>query len=191
MTEKDIIQVIKRDGWMMDVLTIVAKLKLPDWWIGAGFVRSKVWDTLQGNSIRTPIPDIDVIYFDPKDYLQDEAQKETTGTETNYESLLKKQRPEINWSVTNQARMHFFHKQPPYKNSVDALSNWIETPTCIAVKINEKDELVFAAPLGIDDLVNLIVRPNLKAYPEIDNFRERMKQKKWIEKWPKLKIVMK
>ncbi len=62
--EKDIIQLIKEDEWMMDILRAVKSLDLPDWWVCAGFVRSKIWDTLHGFKERTPISDIDVIYFD-------------------------------------------------------------------------------------------------------------------------------
>ena len=42
MTEKDILDLIKRDKWMMDVLRVAEKLNLPDWIIGAGFIRNKV-----------------------------------------------------------------------------------------------------------------------------------------------------
>lgn len=62
--EKDIIQLIKEDEWMMDILRAVKSLHLPDWWVCAGFVRSKIWDVLHGFKERTPISDIDVIYFD-------------------------------------------------------------------------------------------------------------------------------
>ncbi len=46
MTEQDIIQMVKNDEWMMNVLTEANKLNLPDWIIGAGFLRNKVWDYL-------------------------------------------------------------------------------------------------------------------------------------------------
>lgn len=63
-TEQDIIRLIENDEWMMDILQMAKSLELPDWWICAGFVRSKVWDTLHDYEIRTATPDIDVIYFD-------------------------------------------------------------------------------------------------------------------------------
>ena len=173
---------------MMDILIVVAKLDLPDWWVGAGFVRSKVWDTLHGYVTRTPIPDIDVIYFDPNDFSKEESHKETTREETRFEAFLKKERPEITWSVTNQARMHLFHKHPPYNNSVHSLSKWVETATCIGVKVTRNSEVVLAAPLGINDLVHLVVKPNINAYTGNEKFLERINKKKWIEKWPKLKI---
>ena len=48
MNEKDIIDIIKSDLWMMEVLGIARSLGLKDWAIGAGFVRNKIWDYLSG-----------------------------------------------------------------------------------------------------------------------------------------------
>jgi hypothetical protein len=62
--EEKIISLISEDVWMMAILKSAKSLDLPDWWICAGFVRSKIWDTLHDFRVRTPIPDIDVIYFD-------------------------------------------------------------------------------------------------------------------------------
>ncbi len=89
--EKDIIEVIKKDSWMMDVLKTAKILDLPDWWICAGFVRSKVWDVLHDFNARTPLPDIDVIYFDSSNIKELE--------EKNLERRLKALMPNIPWSV--------------------------------------------------------------------------------------------
>lgn len=43
--EQDIIQLAKDDEWMMNILQNAKSLNLPDWWVCAGFVRSKIWDT--------------------------------------------------------------------------------------------------------------------------------------------------
>ncbi len=48
MNRKDIADIIEKDQWMMKVLKAVKTLNLPDWWIGAGFVRSKIWDSIHG-----------------------------------------------------------------------------------------------------------------------------------------------
>lgn len=66
-TEEDIVKVVKQDKWMMTILTAAKSLDLPDWWVCAGFVRAKVWDTLHGFSNRTHLPDVDVIYFNKSD----------------------------------------------------------------------------------------------------------------------------
>ena len=41
-TENDICQLIMRDAWRMDMLRYARRLDLPDWSIGAGFVRAAV-----------------------------------------------------------------------------------------------------------------------------------------------------
>lgn len=183
MTEKDIIQLIDNDKWMMDVLKAVEKLNLPDWWIGAGFVRSKVWDHLHNYTKRTPLPDIDVIYFDSGNNSEE--------TEKNIERKLAQILPGIRWSVKNQARMHILHNRAPYKNSTEALSQWAETATCVGVKI-DNNELSLTAAYGISDLVNLIIRP-IPDYDRIyshrlSTFDQRYKSKNWLKKWPKLKV---
>ncbi len=41
-TEQDIIKLIQSDTWMMEILQTAKSLQLPDWWVCAGFVRSKI-----------------------------------------------------------------------------------------------------------------------------------------------------
>lgn len=63
-SEEDIVELIRTDLWMMNILTTVQQLYLPDCWICAGFVRTKVWDCLHQFRERTPLADVDVVYFD-------------------------------------------------------------------------------------------------------------------------------
>lgn len=190
MTESNILALIKNDSWMMEILTAAQSLNLPDWWIGAGFVRGKVWDTLHEYSSRTPNTDIDVIYFDKKDFYEDEAGKESTRQEKIYEQKLDGIIPGVDWSVTNQARMHVYHNTKPYKSSSEALGDWVETATCVGVKIDDKGDLVLTAPHGIDDLVGLILRPTTKTERNLKEFERRVADKKWLIKWPKLKLFV-
>lgn len=193
MTEKDLITIIQEDKWMMNILRLVEELRLQDWWIGAGFVRSKVWDYLHGYKIRTPLPDIDVIYFDKSDYAKNEERKFSTKKEDAFQSELTELFPSVKWSVTNQARMHLMHERPAYKNSEEALSEWSETATCVGVSI-VNNKVILIAPHGVQDLVNLIIRP-VPGYAEKYNhdpkiFENRIKDKKWLEKWPKLTVKL-
>lgn len=108
MTEKDIKDIIRQDKCMMEVLKIVQSQNLPDWWIGAGFVRNKVWDVLHGYKERTPLNDIDVIYFDETDLSE--------SKEKALEKVLH-QKLNIPWSVKNQARMAIVRGDGPYRNA--------------------------------------------------------------------------
>lgn len=65
MIRKDILNLIEKDEWMMNILHIAEKLNFPDWVIGAGFVRNKVWDSLHGYSKKeVETNDIDLVYYD-------------------------------------------------------------------------------------------------------------------------------
>ena len=181
--EEDIIRIIKEDEWMMSILRTVKTLNLPDWWICAGFVRSKIWDELHGFSTRTPMPDIDIIYYDLSNL--DELE------EKRIEDYLKSHIPSIPWSVKNQARMHVKNNMPPYSSSVDGISKFPETATALGVKLDEKDNIILTAPWGIKDTINLEVRPTplYLESEELNNiYYKRVTKKNWNSIWKKVKI---
>ncbi|MET3193937.1 nucleotidyltransferase family protein [Bacillus sp. OAE603] len=182
-TEEDIMKLIKEDVWMMDILKTAKMLHLPDWWICAGFVRSKIWDNLHGFEERTRLEDIDVIYFDPTNL--DES------VEKKYEEILKDLRMDMPWSVKNEARMHLKNNIQPYQSCVDAISKFPETATALGVKLNEMDEIILTAPCGIDDAINGIIKPSpqfLNSRGAIEIFEARLLQKNWKQKWHMLQI---
>ena len=170
---------VYNDSWMLSVLYTVRNLNLPDCWIGAGFIRNKIWN-LQHVYTATPLNDIDVIYFD-KDVLD-------KNRDVTIENSLKEKSSDINWSVKNQARMHLKNKHLAYKNCYEAISFWPETATAIAIRLNEKDKIEILAPYGLEDLFNLIVKPT--PYFNKDIYKERIKIKKWEQRWKKLDIFI-
>ena len=180
---KKIIEVITEDKWMMDILQSAKSLNMPDWWICAGFVRSKIWDTLHNFSERTPIPDIDVIYFEPKNIDELEEKK--------LEEKLKTLMPNAPWSVKNEARMHIKNNMPPYTSSVDAISKFPETATALGVKLDEKDNVVLTAPYGISDVLNLQVKPTpffRENNERVEIYENRITKKNWKSIWSNLKV---
>ena len=180
LTTEKILGIISNDQWMINTLRAVRNLDLPDSWIGAGFVRNKIWDYLHGYAQRTPLNDIDVIYFDQAHPNEEH--------ELSYQLYLNSLHSSPHWSITNQARMHHHHNDNPYTSSEQAISRWPETPTCIAVTLDQQEHLHLLAPHGIEDLVNLIVRPVSSEPKVLATYRERMREKNWKNLWPKLKI---
>jgi len=181
MSTQDIINVISADRQMMDILRTAQKLNLPNWMIGAGFVRNKIWDHLHGFKKDTlSASDIDLIYFDT-----------TNSNESADIELSRKMQHEtgLGWEIVNQTYTHSWHHRPPYANVEEALADWVEVPTCVAVSLTESGEIKLHAPHGIADLVNLIVRKNPYSLESNDVYRDRVTRKKWKEKWPKLEII--
>lgn len=181
--EADILKLISEDDWMMNILTTAKSLQLPDWWVCAGFVRSKIWDTLHGFSERTSTPDIDVIYFD--DTSIDESE------EKRLEQKLLSLHPNEPWSVKNEARMHVANNIPSYSSSFDAISKFPETATALGVKLNGQENLMLAAPYGVDDVLNLEVKPTsffTRTKERADVYEERIVKKNWTSIWERIKV---
>ncbi|WP_399631373.1 nucleotidyltransferase family protein [Sporosarcina sp. SG10008] len=183
-TEREIVVLIQEDKWMMDLLKCAKSLNLPDWWICAGFVRSKIWDVQHGFNVRTTIPDIDVIYYD--------RTNSGKSVEKEYEEVLKRLLPAIPWSVKNQARMHSVNNVIPYTSSVDAISRFPETATALGVKLDEGNNVILTATHGIEDVVNLRVKPTpyfCDKKERMKIYEERIKKKNWQVVWNKLEII--
>ncbi|WP_341517934.1 nucleotidyltransferase family protein [Bacillus paramobilis] len=183
-TEQDIVRLIENDEWMMNVLQMAKSLELPDWWICAGFVRSKIWDTLHNYEARTAMPDVDVIYYDSlhKDEIYEQS----------LETKLKNIDATIPWSVKNQARMHVVNNMPPYSSSVDAISKFPETATALGVTLDELNNVILTAPCGIEDVLSLQVKPTahfLESKERIHMYKNRVNKKNWQDKWPNITIT--
>ncbi|WP_138494029.1 nucleotidyltransferase family protein [Paenibacillus pinistramenti] len=183
-SERGIIRLVEQDAWMMDILHTAAQLGLPDWWICAGFVRSKIWDTLHGYEEPTPLPDVDVVFFD-RSCTSEETEKEL-------EARLRLLRPEVPWSVKNQARMHAINGNPPYTSSVDAISKFPETATALGVTLGAAGHVRLAAPCGIQDALNMLVKPTpyfAEHEQMLEVYRKRVARKNWPAQWPRIEVT--
>ncbi|MEC0239637.1 nucleotidyltransferase family protein [Paenibacillus dokdonensis] len=182
--ERDIIQLVQEDTWMMDILQTAKTLQLPDWWVCAGFVRSKIWDVLHGFSDRTPLPDVDVVYFDPN--CCDEV------VEKELEKKLFSINPHVPWSVKNEARMHLINNMPPFTSSVDAIANFPETVTSLGLTLGENNQLILTAPHGIQDVIDMTVRPTpyyLQSKDHEEIYEGRVMKKNWSKTWHQVKVI--
>lgn len=179
MNEQDILNLIKEDVWMMGILRKAEEQNLKDWLIGAGFVRSKVWNHLHGyqNSLND-ISDIDLVYFDKEGNgdKEDRILSEKLESETS-----------MPWEIKNQFYAHKIKNLKPFESTLDAISKWPETATAIGVTLTN-GKLTLTAPYGIDDLVNMVIKPCPKFSEGIAVVKQRVEKKKWLEKWPKLRF---
>jgi hypothetical protein len=67
---------------------------------------------------------------------------------------------------------------------------WPETATAVAVRLNRDGVIEVAAPLGLDDLFNLVVCPTERFRGEKHQiFLSRLRSKNWSSTWPKLKVI--
>lgn len=175
---------LKADPLRWHLMGVVASLDLPDCWIAAGFVRNAVWDHLHRRSPSVMSGDIDVIWFD-RDRCDAQYDRQL-------EARLRRLEPSahIVWSVKNQARMHARNGDAPYESATDAMRYWPETATAIGARRLAAGDCEIAAPLGLDDLLGLILRPT-QGFRERKRaiYDERLRAKAWRAHWPLLTMI--
>lgn len=181
ISRADLPGLVAADTWMMEVLSVAASADLPDWWIGAGFLRNKIWDTISGNR-RSVADDVDLVYFD--------AGATDPEVDWGLDQEMCRLYPGARWEVRNQARMHLSDGFEPYSSTADGIAHWVETATCVGVRLHE-GQLRFLFCHGSDDLVNMIARPTAayRAPDRIDVFRGRLAQKEWRARWSTLVVL--
>jgi hypothetical protein len=170
----------------MSVLRAARAVDLPDWYVGAGVIRNVAWDYLHGYAVPMPLADVDIVFFDPQDL--------TPERDAAAEAHLRAQMPQIPWQAKNQASVHlwyprvFGHAVEPLTSSEDAIGTWPEMATCVGVRLLPDDTLSIAAPCGLDDLVQMVLRRNPRRVT-VELFHKRLHDKRIREKWPRVQII--
>ena len=173
-------QLLLQDEFRLRCLKAACSLQLPDWYLGAGFLRNAIWDHLHKHQIATPLNDIDLVYFDAEDVSE--------STEQRYAAALSALVPEVCWEVKNQARMHLRHQHAPYQRCSDGIQYWVEVPTCVAVRLEPDGQLQFYTTFGLAENWSLDIKINpLNPRPAL--FQQRIQEKGWLQRWPKLRVV--
>ena len=177
-------QILLQNKKLKLVLELLQSSNLRDYYIGAGAVNQTVFNYYHGFNLEYGIKDFDIVYYD-KDISYEKEDKIIK----EIKSLIKNIDVEVD--IKNEARAHLWYKDKfgfeiePYKNTEEAISRWGATITCVGVRL-ERDKLIVFAPYGLNDVFNLIVRPIQ------EDFKEEIyvkRAEKWVEKWPKLKVI--
>jgi hypothetical protein len=100
----------------------------------------------------------------------------------------------VPWQAKNQAAVHLWYPRvfgyavPPVQSSAEAIGTWPEIATCVGVRLCADDTLLIAAPHGLDDLVQMVLRHNPhRATAAV--FRERLTSKRMRETWPRVQVM--
>ncbi|MGE0153926.1 MAG: nucleotidyltransferase family protein [Reyranellaceae bacterium] len=173
--------ILLADPSAMAQLRAVRDLSLPDWCIAGGFVRNRVWDALTGQREEFPA-DTDVLFFDPADA----SRQREAALETRLRAVL----PDIEWQVRNQARMHEFNGDPPYRDTAQAMTFWLETCTAVGARLTAEGGIEIIAPQGLDDLMNLVFRPTEAGRKHYAAYRQRIDTKPWRRRWPTATFII-
>lgn len=178
-----VLDIVQHTPTLMTILHVIAAQHLVQGALAAGSIRNTVWQVLSHQPVQLS-SDIDVVFFDPKRPYEDNLA---------IQNQLKAHLPQYEWQVKNEVYMntHNFTDAPPFTSVEDAIGHFVETPTCVGAYLDEADQLRLIAPHGVADLLNFICRP-IQAYQQdaahMAIFNQRMAQKQWQQKWPRLVI---
>lgn len=184
--EDRLIALVAGSAFTMRALRVARELGLSSWCIGAGAIRSLVWDHLHGYETPTRLSDMDLAYFEPND--------PTGQGERALEAALSKMLPECCWEAVNQASVHRWLQAQlvdqvvqPFKALEEGVGSWPELATCVGVTLSDADNIQVIAPHGLNDLFAMIVRRN-PACVSKEAFSKRVSAKRWDLRWPGVKI---
>lgn len=169
----------------MDMMRTLRDASLPMGYVAGGTIRAMVWDALHGRSGWEIPRDIDIVYFAP-----DEVSEE--GEEV-YRSRLRRAEPALPWEVVNQGRVHLWAQRKgmtarPFRSMAAAVASWLEQTHCVAARLTANDQIEVIAPLGLEDLLSVVVRRN-PSRSDVDNYLHRCEAKRYEERWPTVTII--
>lgn len=183
--ENQLIRIVRSSPELIELLKAVRRLGLASWCIGAGAIRSLVWDRIHGFTAPSHYADVDVVYYD------DQAAPEQDHI---LQRRLLTFMPSARWEVTNQALIHHWfltqHSQvvPPLHSLEEGIATWPEYATCVGVRLNIDDSIEVIAPHGLEDLFQLRLRHNPTRVSSTV-FKERVASKRFIERWSMISIM--
>ena len=183
--EQKLTAILRRDPAVMQVLQTVRDLGLPDWRLFSGAVYQAVWNDRTGREAGYGVRDYDIGYFDP-DTSWDAEDVWIKRVAAAFDAPLKDQ-----VEVRNQARVHLWFKAH-FGEDYEALACTDEAPSrfvapafAVGVRLEADDRLSVVAPFGLQDVFDLVVRPN----------PERGRAAGWAaimaklrQRWPELRI---
>ncbi len=183
--EDRLARLVLSTGWMAHALEMGREVAPADWLIGAGAIRSLVWDHLHGATAAVP-KDIDLVFFDAGG-LNAEREAQVLGE-------LVRCAPELPWDVKNQAAVHLWYPQvfgltvEPLVSSADAVATWPETATAVGIRLLPNDRIEIVAPFGLVDLFGLVCRRNPRRVT-LEDYRLRIRDKRIAQRWPLVTIL--
>lgn len=182
-----LVEIVRRDAGLMQVLTTVRGLDLPDWRIVSGAVYQSVWNALTGRPAGYGIKDYDLAYFDASDVSYEAEDVVIRRVAAAFEEPFRSQ-----VEVRNQARVHLWFQDrfgepyAPLGSTDQALGRFVAPAFAVGVRLEADDRLTVAAPFGLEDVFALTLRPNpdrplARGWTRaVDNARAR---------WPELTVI--
>ncbi|KAF4964043.1 hypothetical protein FSARC_7992 [Fusarium sarcochroum] len=179
-------EAIECNKTLTTVLSLAAKMKLPNWYLAAGALTQTVWNVVTDRDPEQGINDYDLIYFDASD-LSWEAEDAVIQ---EGRKIFKDIPVEV--EIRNQARVHLWYEKkfgrpcPQHHSTEASISTWGTNTALIAIRPRDDGQWDIYAPWGFSDMFRLIVRPNQLIMTE-EAYHNKINR--WIKIWPELTVM--
>jgi len=156
MNENELIQILQREKHFNHILYCIHKILKENAMLCAGYIQQVYWNYCHGYALQQDIKDVDICYFsidDNENDMIDEFKKIYVG--------------DIPLDIKNQTYVHkwyekkYGHPIKPYTSLKDAIDTFPTTTTTIGICKSNNEYEVYTT-YGLDDLFNIILRPNKK-----------------------------
>ena len=161
------------------------RLALPDAWLVSGCLVQTLWNVQTERAVDYGINDYDIFYFDPDTSWQAEE-----AVIRQLQSQLANLAVKI--EVRNQARVHLWYPQkhalpyPALLCSTQGIDRFLTKNTKVGIRRTPEGHAVYA-PHGLDDIADMIVRPN--PGPNFSAAAYEAKTRRWKELWPEITVL--
>ncbi|MFN3231482.1 MAG: nucleotidyltransferase family protein [Alphaproteobacteria bacterium] len=186
MTEAEFIEVILANPANRALLDRLPDLGLSDAWLVSGALFQTAWNHLTGRPPGHGIKDYDIFYFDDTD-LSWEAEDAVIKRAADLFADL-----DVEIEMRNQARVHLWYEShfgvpyPLLASSREGIDRFLAKACMVGVQPGAAGPDLYA-PAGLEDIVALIIRPNLTA--NFDAGHYRAKAARWTSCWPELRVI--
>ena len=184
--EKRLIEALRGNKSIQLILGRAETLGMADWYLGAGCIAQTVWNLQHGFDPDHGIRDYDLVYYDASDISYEGEDVFIQRGKELFGDI------RIPVEIRNEARVHLWYEShfgnriDQYQSTEDAISKFPTTATSIGVTKKTNGTIRVYAPFGVDDIFDMIVRPNKAQITEKiygDKFTG------WLKVWPKLKVI--
>ena len=185
MTEAEFVALVLSNPANQAILARLPSLGLADTWLVSGSLFQTVWNLQTGREAGQGIRDHDIFYFDPDTSYdaEDAAIRRVQQACADIPATIE---------VRNQARVHLWYEKkfgvpyPPLTRSSDGIDRFLMPCAQVGIR-NSKTGYEVYAPKGLEDVANMIVRPN--DTPNFQAARYAEKTARWKALWPELTVV--
>ncbi|OGF26112.1 hypothetical protein A2303_04910 [Candidatus Falkowbacteria bacterium RIFOXYB2_FULL_47_14] len=183
--EEQLLEILDSNKSVRTILEKAREMDMPNWYLGAGGIVQTVWNLKHGFDPENGIKDYDLVYYDAGDISYEAEDRFILRGEKFFKDI------PVPVEIRNQARVHLWYEKHfgkkigQYGSAEEAMGTWPTTATAVGVR-RENGRFRVCAPLGLDDLLGMIVRAN-KALITEKIYRD--KADRWIKIWPNLKII--